>query len=278
MTSGSNEWGLVRAEDLLLLQHRCRVGTSVRRRLQRVAIGAALLVGAVGFAANDANAATSVEVPPVPTVSASPTAPAPPVPTVPAPPAAPVTIPAIEVPVDVSVPAIPPVQPPAVPAVHPRPSSRVGVVPVVNSPAPPPEIPQRAAPRVQTHTPAVASDARAPSQDPRLSTSEPVQTAVAAVERSREETRSEQARKASARPAPRSAPRPPSPRHLPQRPLQADGSAAWAGGNAPSLLVSGIAALIGYFALAAPIVGRRIRPAWELSPRSRYRARIDHPG
>lgn len=51
-----------------------------------------------------------------------------------------------------------------------------------------------------------------------------------------------------------------------------------AGGLVPSTLVIGLAALTGFFILAVPGSGRRIRVARELSPRSAESSPIDHPG
>jgi hypothetical protein len=50
------------------------------------------------------------------------------------------------------------------------------------------------------------------------------------------------------------------------------------GGRVPGAPVVAVAALIAFFMLAAPSLGRRIRVARELSPRSTYRSSIDHPG
>jgi hypothetical protein len=50
------------------------------------------------------------------------------------------------------------------------------------------------------------------------------------------------------------------------------------GGRVPSTPVAVVAALLAFFMLAAPRLGRRIRVARELSPRSAYRSSIDHPG
>ena len=55
------------------------------------------------------------------------------------------------------------------------------------------------------------------------------------------------------------------------------GSSAF-GGRVPSVPVAAVAALIAFFMLAAPHLGRRNRVARELSPRSTYRSSIDHPG
>ncbi len=81
----------------------------------------------------------------------------------------------------------------------------------------------------------------------------------------------------SARPAP-------SPRaHAPlgpfgqQRSSQGAGSGT-TGGRVPSAPIAAVAALIAFFILAAPRMGRRIRVARELSPRSAHRSSIDHPG
>jgi hypothetical protein len=58
---------------------------------------------------------------------------------------------------------------------------------------------------------------------------------------------------------------------------QALGSSS-AGGIVPSALLFGFAALTGFIVLAAPALGRRIRLARELSPRSPDQSPIDHPG
>jgi hypothetical protein len=50
------------------------------------------------------------------------------------------------------------------------------------------------------------------------------------------------------------------------------------GGRVPGAPVLAVAALIAFFMLAAPSLGRRVRVARELSPRSTYRSSIDHPG
>jgi hypothetical protein len=50
------------------------------------------------------------------------------------------------------------------------------------------------------------------------------------------------------------------------------------GGRVPSTPVVAVAALLAFFMLAAPRVGRRIRVARELSPRSAHPSSIDHPG
>jgi len=80
----------------------------------------------------------------------------------------------------------------------------------------------------------------------------------------------------SARPAP-----PDRPRTLPQlgqpRSAQTSGPGTY-GGRVPSTPVVAVAALLAFFMLAAPRVGRRIRVARELSPRSAHPSSIDHPG
>jgi hypothetical protein len=63
---------------------------------------------------------------------------------------------------------------------------------------------------------------------------------------------------------------------LPRRSL-AVGSPS-SGGVAPGALLLGVAALTGFFLLAAPGLGRRIQVARELSPRSLDQSPIDHPG
>lgn len=68
-----------------------------------------------------------------------------------------------------------------------------------------------------------------------------------------------------------------SPFDLPS-PLQAVGSAGASSGVGPSGLLVLVAALTGHFVFAAPALGRRIRIARGLSPRSRHRSPIDDPG
>jgi hypothetical protein len=58
---------------------------------------------------------------------------------------------------------------------------------------------------------------------------------------------------------------------------QAFGSSS-AGGVIPSALLFGFAALTGFIVLAAPGLGRRIRVARELSPRSPVQSPLDRPG
>lgn len=68
---------------------------------------------------------------------------------------------------------------------------------------------------------------------------------------------------------------------LPHRfpPLEAAGFAGSTGGGAaPSVLLIGLATLIGFFVLAAPGLGRRIRLARTPSPRGRFGSSIDRPG
>jgi hypothetical protein len=82
----------------------------------------------------------------------------------------------------------------------------------------------------------------------------------------------------SARPAPpRSQDEPPSPLKLPAV-LGVGGSSSASSGTAPGSIVVLLAVPTGFFVLAAPGIGRRIRPARELSPRSRSASPIDHPG
>ena len=61
------------------------------------------------------------------------------------------------------------------------------------------------------------------------------------------------------------------------RSSQSTGSGT-SGGRVPGAPVVAVAALIAFFMLVAPSLGRRIRVARELSPRSTYRSSIDHPG
>jgi hypothetical protein len=71
-------------------------------------------------------------------------------------------------------------------------------------------------------------------------------------------------------------PLPPIPLDRPQ-PRQATGSSSF-GGFVPSALLLGVAALTGFILLAAPGLGRRIRLARELSPRSLNESPLDRPG
>ncbi len=85
------------------------------------------------------------------------------------------------------------------------------------------------------------------------------------------------ANRVSARPAPpdRRDPRP----LLGQRgSFQTSGAPGTFGTRIPSTPVVAVAALLAFFMLAAPRVGRRIRVARELSPRSASSSSIDHPG
>jgi tetrahydromethanopterin S-methyltransferase subunit F len=59
---------------------------------------------------------------------------------------------------------------------------------------------------------------------------------------------------------------------------RASGASTSAGGGASGLLIGVVAALIAFFVLAAPGIGRRIRPARLPSPHGRDDLRIDHPG
>ena len=61
-------------------------------------------------------------------------------------------------------------------------------------------------------------------------------------------------------------------------PLQVAGSSTSTGGFVPSLLTFGLATVIGFFAFAAPGLGRRIRLARTPSPRSRSHSPLDNPG
>ena len=70
------------------------------------------------------------------------------------------------------------------------------------------------------------------------------------------------------------------PQRLPlerRQPRQALGSSS-AGGVVPSALLFGFAALTGFIVLAAPGLGRRIRVARKLRPRTADQSPIDHPG
>ncbi len=61
-------------------------------------------------------------------------------------------------------------------------------------------------------------------------------------------------------------------------PLQVAGSSTSTGGVVPSLLTFGLATVIGFFAFAAPGLGRRIRLARIPSPRGRSHSPLDRPG
>jgi hypothetical protein len=61
-------------------------------------------------------------------------------------------------------------------------------------------------------------------------------------------------------------------------PLGAASSSSPAGGAAPSALGFGLATVTGFFAFAAPGLGRRIRLARVPSPRSRSHSPLDRPG
>jgi hypothetical protein len=61
-------------------------------------------------------------------------------------------------------------------------------------------------------------------------------------------------------------------------PLQARNSSLTGGGSAPTVLVFAFATLIGFFVLAAPGLGRRIRLARYPRPRGRDGSSIDRPG
>jgi hypothetical protein len=56
------------------------------------------------------------------------------------------------------------------------------------------------------------------------------------------------------------------------------GGSGTSGGRVPSAPVLAVAALVAFFMLVAPSLGRRLRVARELSPRSAQRSSIDHPG
>jgi hypothetical protein len=80
----------------------------------------------------------------------------------------------------------------------------------------------------------------------------------------------------SARPAPRNRRTPL--RLLDELPSTPGAGSGTLGGRVPSTPIAVVAALLAFFMLAAPNLGRRIRVARELSPRSAYRSSIDHPG
>jgi hypothetical protein len=61
-------------------------------------------------------------------------------------------------------------------------------------------------------------------------------------------------------------------------PLEARNSSLTGGGSAPTVLVFAFATLIGFFVLAAPGLGRRIRLARYPRPRGRDGSSIDRPG
>jgi hypothetical protein len=82
----------------------------------------------------------------------------------------------------------------------------------------------------------------------------------------------------SVRPAPRRHDRGAAPFPLGELQSGQMGDAGTFGGRVASTQVVGSAATLAFFRLAAPGLGRRIRVARGLSPRSAYRTSIDHPG
>jgi hypothetical protein len=119
---------------------------------------------------------------------------------------------------------------------------------------------QRARPKPAVQPDPASADTSAP----------PVFTAPASVEPQAEKERT------SAGSASRGISRGPLPLEFP--PLQARSSSVSGGGSASSLLLFGFAALIGFFVLAAPGLGRRIRLARYPRPRGRDGSSIDRPG
>jgi hypothetical protein len=178
---------------------------------------------------------------------------------------------AVEVVVVPSVPmveiAIPPVVLPAstapsrpLPAI-PFPAVDDAAEPTTTSPGLPPArrtITPGARPIAATGYPPAQVDTQLPQSQPRVHQARPAKHARAQEERSKRDRR-----------------------QLPlerRQPRQALGSSSSAGGVVSSALLLGFAVLTGFIALAAPGVGRRIRVAQELRPRSPDRSPIDHPG
>jgi hypothetical protein len=202
-------------------------------------------------------------------VPAPPAVDVPPLPPLPAPPVVPSVDVAVEVIVepDVLAPALPDVSltPPAVPAVDAQ---------VVIAPKPPPVLTPGAAP-----APHAVDEASKGYRD--LGWSTPATpTAVASQDRERPRSRpgsQPTAKRASAHVSSSRSTRSLSP---PFGQLRSSQGTGWGtlGGRVPEAPVLAVAALTAFFMLAAPSLGRRIRVARELSPRSTYRSSIDHPG
>jgi hypothetical protein len=75
------------------------------------------------------------------------------------------------------------------------------------------------------------------------------------------------------------APGPALPPELPLGPARRAAGSTSSGGTAPGGTgAAGTAALTAFYVLAAPGLGRRLREARELSPRTRYYAPLDRPG
>jgi hypothetical protein len=117
---------------------------------------------------------------------------------------------------------------------------------------------------------------RAPAPVPTAGAPAATDIATASPDTSRDErARPTKARDRDASPRPA--------RRLPQLPLgptrRAAGSSTSSGGAAPGGgAASGVAALTGFYVLAAPSLGRRLRVVRELSPHARAEAPLDRPG
>jgi hypothetical protein len=146
-----------------------------------------------------------------------------------------------------------------------------------------PALPSPAGPGETRRPPAPTPDAPGVARDPARGTSvpapsRPVSLGPTLAPRSAPSVqRSQPTADASAGWSPHRPARGPLPFDFP-RPLQAGGSSSSTGGSAPSLLLFGLATLIGLFVFAAPGLGRRIRLARLPSPRGRYHSPLDRPG
>jgi hypothetical protein len=206
-----------------------------------------------------------------PTVSA-PAADVPPLPPLPAPP----VVPSVDVAVVVVV--EPEVLAPALPGLSLPPPALAAVDVDLQMVIAPAESPPALAPGTAP-TPAAADTASAVYHDAGSSTPTTT-TAVAWQPRERPRTRPSSqptAKRASARAASSRPARSLLPPFGQLRSSQSAGSGTL-GARVPGAPVVAVAALIAFFMLVAPSLGRRIRLARELSPRSTYRSSIDHPG
>ena len=204
--------------------------------------------------------------------------PPPPLPSMPAPPA----WPALPDPTSAIVPAVGPedgmpilVAPPAPSRVLSVPSSVFVVVRAGGSPDTAPSSTRAAPGSTVAHTsPADAAvGSVAPVPQPGVRAPRLQQPALATPVRPQASKPAEpRVRRASPRPAHR----PLAPIRPPLAPEVA--SSGTSGGLVPSAPVSVVAALVGFFMLAAPPLGQRIRVARELRPRSGHRSPIDDPG
>ena len=151
----------------------------------------------------------------------------------------------------------------------------------IDTPTAPISLAPVAAPQIPASEPDahVVSGVRPQARDPWTQAPSPMANAGSAQASGNHLTvqRAQPTANASAAPPSRRPARGPLPFNLPG-PLQAGGSSTSTGGSVPSLLTFGFAVLIGFFVLAAPGLGRRIRLARLPSPRSRLQSPIDRPG